>query len=100
MAEYSILCVLTTLLLHFFSQNTAGNITSLQQAVYDNDSDSELLDNYVEEAARTVENDDNNGEGSSTSVHVRKIGKKKGEKLKRKEQMRQYHEVRDDQLHG
>lgn len=35
------------------------------------------------------------GEGSSTSVHIKKIGKKKGEKLRRKEQMRQYREVKN-----
>jgi hypothetical protein len=34
------------------------------------------------------------GEGSSTAVRVKKVGKKRGEKLKRKEQMRQYREVK------
>ncbi|KAG2218557.1 hypothetical protein INT45_006318, partial [Circinella minor] len=96
------LCILGILLLleireSLQSDSGAGNITSLQQALGDNDSDSELLENYVEEAARTVEEDDNNGEGSSTAVHVKKIGKKKGEKLKRKEQMRQYHEYMNHQ---
>ncbi|KAI8371958.1 hypothetical protein EDC96DRAFT_423425, partial [Choanephora cucurbitarum] len=34
---------------------------------------------------------------SSSTLHIRKIGKKRGEKLKRKEQMRQYREYMDQQ---
>ncbi|KAI9310848.1 hypothetical protein BX666DRAFT_2003225 [Dichotomocladium elegans] len=36
-------------------------------------------------------------EGSSSALRVKKIGKKKGEKLRRKEQMRQYHEYMNQQ---
>jgi hypothetical protein len=43
------------------------------------------------------ESDDNHGEGSSTAVRVKKVGKKRGEKLRRKEQMRQYREYMDQQ---
>lgn len=40
------------------------------------------------------ESDENDaGEGSSTAVRIRKVGKKRGEKLRRKEEMRQYREV-------
>ncbi|KAI9490377.1 hypothetical protein BDB00DRAFT_559795 [Zychaea mexicana] len=60
----------------------------------DEDSDSELLDDYIDE---TAEDNNDRGEGSSTGVHVRKIGKKKGEKLRRKEQMRQYREYMNQQ---
>jgi hypothetical protein len=40
---------------------------------------------------------DNAGEGSSSAatLRIRKVGKKKGEKLRRKEQLRQYREVRE-----
>lgn len=48
-------------------------------------------DMIPEDAGQSMEQDV--GEGSSTAVRVKKIGKKKGEKLRRKEQMRQYHEV-------
>ncbi|KAI8146918.1 hypothetical protein BJV82DRAFT_371278 [Fennellomyces sp. T-0311] len=65
-------------------------IASLQDL---DDSDSEQLENYVQEA----EGDNDPGEGSSTAIHVKKIGKKKGEKLKRKEQMRQYREYMNHQ---
>ncbi|CEP07806.1 hypothetical protein [Parasitella parasitica] len=41
--------------------------------------------------------DDNHGEGSSTAVRVKKVGKKRGEKLRRKEEMRQYREYMDRQ---
>ncbi|RCH98095.1 hypothetical protein CU098_003315 [Rhizopus stolonifer] len=44
-----------------------------------------------------VSSEEDNGEGSSTAVRVKKIGKKRGEKLKRKEQMRQYREYMDQQ---
>ncbi|KAG0166752.1 hypothetical protein DFQ28_006927 [Apophysomyces sp. BC1034] len=46
------------------------------------------------------ENDDDNddiAEGSSTAVRVKQIGKKKAEKLRRKEQMRQYREYMNQQ---
>lgn len=41
--------------------------------------------------------DDNHGEGSSTAVRVKRVGKKRGEKLRRKEEMRQYREQMDRQ---
>ncbi|CDS13034.1 hypothetical protein LRAMOSA05218 [Lichtheimia ramosa] len=52
-------------------------------------------DMIPEDAGPSVEQDV--GEGSSTAVRVKKIGKKKGEKLRRKEQMRQYHEYMNQQ---
>lgn len=56
----------------------------------------DYLDDTIQEDA--VEQREDVGEGSSTAVRVKKIGKKKGEKLRRKEQMRQYHEVTDDDI--
>lgn len=41
--------------------------------------------------------DDNHGEGSSTAVRVKKVGKKRGEKLRRKEEKRRYREYMDQQ---
>ncbi|CAO3622841.1 unnamed protein product [Cunninghamella echinulata] len=40
---------------------------------------------------------DSAGEGTSTAVRIKKIGKKKGKKLQRKEQLRQYREYMDQQ---
>lgn len=39
------------------------------------------------------EEEEDVGEGSSTAVRVRRVGTKRGEKLRKKEQMRQYREV-------
>ncbi|KAI8338378.1 hypothetical protein BC941DRAFT_451578 [Chlamydoabsidia padenii] len=62
----------------------------------------ELTDDELEEiyegSHNDVVEDDNAGEGSSTAtLRIRKVGKKKGEKLRRKEQMRQYREYMDHQ---
>ncbi|KAI9469781.1 MAG: hypothetical protein EXX96DRAFT_381177 [Benjaminiella poitrasii] len=62
-----------------------------------NEQPNDILDEDSEGQIGTDE-DDNLGEGSSTSaVRVRKVGKKRGERLKRKEAMRQYREYMDQQ---
>ncbi|KAG0784156.1 hypothetical protein G6F57_012854 [Rhizopus arrhizus] len=59
----------------------------------------QLHQELQQEIDSNEENSDNDvGEGSSTSVHIKKIGKKKGEKLKRKEAKRQYREYLDQQI--
>lgn len=59
----------------------------------------QLHQELQQEIDSNEENSDNDvGEGSSTSVHIKKIGKKKGEKLKRKEAKRQYREVKSNNL--
>lgn len=51
-------------------------------------------DEEVEESLIGDEDQDNDPqEGTSTAVRVKKVGKKRAEKLKRKEHMRQYREV-------
>ncbi|KAG2194655.1 hypothetical protein INT47_002339 [Mucor saturninus] len=55
--------------------------------------DDELIPDEEEE---DLEEDDA-GEGSSTAVRVRRVGTKRGEKLRRKEQMRQYREYMEQQ---
>ncbi|KAI9260583.1 hypothetical protein BDA99DRAFT_560657 [Phascolomyces articulosus] len=89
------ICLLGILLLleireRLRSDSGDGSITSLQ-TVHD-DSDLELYEENGMEEIETTVGENDNGEGSSTAVHVRKVGKKKGEKLRRKEQMRQYNE--------
>lgn len=64
----------------------------------------DLTDDELDELYEATPNsddglDDENdiaGEGSSSAatLRIRKVGKKKGEKLRRKEQLRQYREVR------
>lgn len=52
--------------------------------------DEELPEDIAESHS---DNDNDPQEGTSTAVRVKKIGKKRAEKLKRKEHMRQYREV-------
>ncbi|KAI8639012.1 hypothetical protein BD408DRAFT_422130 [Parasitella parasitica] len=51
----------------------------------------------MQEDEQEDESDDDHGEGSSTAVRVKKVGKKRGEKLRRKEEMRRYREYMDHQ---
>ncbi|KAL7317875.1 hypothetical protein PS15m_004173 [Mucor circinelloides] len=58
----------------------------------------QLLDDVDEQDVDEEDaSDDNHGEGSSTAVRVKKVGKKRGEKLRRKEEMRRYREYMDHQ---
>lgn len=56
-----------------------------------NDIEDEDLPEDVEQSHS--DNDNDPQEGTSTAVRVKKVGKKRAEKLKRKEHMRQYREV-------
>lgn len=53
---------------------------------------------FEQEQEAESEDSDDVGEGSSTAVRIRKVGTKRGKKLQRKEQMRQYREVK--KTHG
>ncbi|ORZ13534.1 hypothetical protein BCR42DRAFT_439249 [Absidia repens] len=74
------------------------NLTLHEQDISDDDLDQLYDDTSLDQdaVASDEENNDNAGEGSST-LRIRKVGKKKGEKLRRKEQMRQYREDMNQQ---
>lgn len=73
----------------FVKLNSSRNIDTVNQEP--DLVDRELIPDQSEEE-EYLEQDDA-GEGSSTAVRVRRVGAKRGEKLRRKEQMRQYREV-------
>ncbi|KAI7885142.1 hypothetical protein K492DRAFT_172483 [Lichtheimia hyalospora FSU 10163] len=77
-------------------QQQRSDDTYSTQAVEEFSEEDDYLDDIIQEdSEQAIEQDV--GEGSSTAVRVKKIGKKKGEKLRRKEQMRQYHEYMNQQ---
>ncbi|KAI8885174.1 hypothetical protein K501DRAFT_332181 [Backusella circina FSU 941] len=92
-----IICIVAILILLEIRQQqrhpTAYAPVHITQA---NDDDETMAFNEDDDdEEEDLENDP--GEGSSTAVRVKKVGKKRGEKLKRKEQMRQYREYLDQQ---
>ncbi|KAJ8659790.1 hypothetical protein O0I10_004383 [Lichtheimia ornata] len=91
------ICVLGILVLLEIrkQQQQRSDDTYSTQAVGDFSEEEDYLDDTIQEDV--AEQGEDVGEGSSTAVRVKKIGKKKGEKLRRKEQMRQYHEYMNQQ---
>ena len=71
-----------------------ADAAAIAQLYQDAEMDELEEDEEVEESVIGDEDQDNDPqEGTSTAVRVKKVGKKRAEKLKRKEHMRQYREV-------
>jgi hypothetical protein len=71
-----------------------ADAAAIAQLYQDADNDELEEDEEVGENELGDEDQDNDPqEGTSTAVRVKKVGKKRAEKLKRKEHMRQYREV-------
>ncbi|CAO3646226.1 unnamed protein product [Cunninghamella blakesleeana] len=76
---------------------TNTNLISLRQSINADEYYNEEEDILEQEEDNEEEDIDSAGEGTSTAVRIKKIGKKKGKKLQRKEEMRQYREYMDQQ---
>ncbi|KAI7907149.1 uncharacterized protein BX663DRAFT_548226 [Cokeromyces recurvatus] len=94
-----IICVVAIFILLDIRQRQNNSQTHINHIVLNQQADISNQDDEEEEQQQEEEiEDDNHGEGSSTSVaRVKKVGKKRGERLKRKEAMRQYREYMDQQ---
>lgn len=82
-----------TCVIHFYFYPTA-DAAAIAQLYQDAEMDELEEDGEIGESVIGDEDQDNDPqEGTSTAVRVKKVGKKRAEKLKRKEHMRQYREV-------
>jgi hypothetical protein len=71
-----------------------ADAAAIAQLYQDAEMDGLEEDEEAEESLMGDDDQDNDPqEGTSTAVRVKKVGKKRAEKLKRKEHMRQYREV-------
>ncbi|KAH8554377.1 hypothetical protein BGW37DRAFT_555249 [Umbelopsis sp. PMI_123] len=100
---FIICCIAITLLLQYRAAQLRERVSeadaaAIAQLYQDADNDELEEDEEVGENELGDEDQDNDPqEGTSTAVRVKKVGKKRAEKLKRKEHMRQYREYLDSQ---
>ncbi|GAB5588083.1 hypothetical protein Unana1_02983 [Umbelopsis nana] len=98
-----ICCVAIFILLQYRStqqreQLSEADAAAIAHLYQDLDNDDIEGEDEVEGDEQTHEDqDDDPQEGTSTAVRVKKVGKKRAEKLKRKEHMRQYREYLENQ---